>query len=86
MQYHPYQTQSSASKLAACFILVIGYKIVHFNPQLIKKTSNLFNLAPYLINFNPCIHTPFSIWSSILEFFNQVPNCSLNFNIYAIKP
>jgi hypothetical protein len=28
----------------------------------------------------------FSVWSLVLDFFNQVPNWSPNFNIYAIKP
>ena len=28
----------------------------------------------------------FSVWSLVLDFFNQVPNCLPNFNILTIKP
>jgi hypothetical protein len=49
-------------------------------------TFNFFNLTPDLINFSPYIQTLFSVWSLVLNFFNQVPNCPSNFNIYTIKP
>jgi hypothetical protein len=35
---------------------------------------------------NPSIHALFSVWFLVSDFFNQVPNWPLNFNIYAIKP
>ena len=37
MQFHLCQTQSSAPKLIVYFILVLGYEIVRFDPQLISK-------------------------------------------------
>ena len=51
-----------------------------------QQTSNFFNLAYNSVNFNPYIYTPFPVWFLILDFFNQVPNCPSNLNIYAIKP
>jgi hypothetical protein len=45
----------------------------------------LLNLAPDLINFNPYNHVFFLVRSLVLDFFNQVPNCPSDFNIYAIK-
>jgi hypothetical protein len=57
-----------------------------FWPSIEKQTSNFLNFPYNLINVNPCIHASFSVWSLVLDFFNQVPNCPSNFNIYVIKP
>jgi hypothetical protein len=67
--------------LIAIFILVIGSKFVHFDPQLINKLLIFFNLIPNLVNVSPYIHESFSIWSLVLDFFNKILNYPLNFNI-----
>jgi hypothetical protein len=56
-------------KLAVFFILVIGFEFMHFDPQLINKKFDFINLAPDSVNFSPCIHVPFTVWSLILDFF-----------------
>jgi hypothetical protein len=85
MQFHSYQTQLSAPKLIVIFILVLGSKFMHFYPQLTNKLLIFFNLTRDLVNSSLFIHTPFLVWCLVLDFFNQVFNCPLNFNIYAIK-
>ena len=37
MQFHHCQTQLPAPELTVYFILVIGYEIMYFDPQLIYK-------------------------------------------------
>jgi len=37
MQIDPFQTQLSALKLIAIFILFLGSEFVHFDPQLTNK-------------------------------------------------
>jgi hypothetical protein len=46
-----------------------------------------WKLAPKRVRFqiSPSF-LRFSVWSLVLDFFNQVSNWPSNFNIYAIKP
>jgi hypothetical protein len=59
---------------------------LHFDPQLINKLP-ISLIPPLLIWSIPTLAFTylFSVWSLVLDFFNEVPNCPSNFNIYAIK-
>jgi hypothetical protein len=81
MQFHHFQTQLSTPMLIAIFILIIDSKFVYFDPQLTNKLLIFFNLIPNLVNVSPYIHASFSVWSLVLDFFNKILNCPLNFNI-----
>jgi hypothetical protein len=59
--------------------------ICAFWPLIDQQIMNFFNLALVSVNSNPYIHAPFPVWSLLLNFFNQIPNYPLNFNIYATK-
>jgi hypothetical protein len=61
------------------------------------KRRRFYQNAPFHLNRNWHQNTSdsksvlqfacfFLFWSLVLDFFNQVPNWPLNFNIYAIKP
>jgi hypothetical protein len=75
-----------SSKVGRLFHFDSWFWICVFWPSFDQQTSKFFNLAPNLVNFSPYISLSFPIWSLVLDFFNQVPNCPSNFNIYAIKP
>jgi hypothetical protein len=49
------------------------------------KLLIFFDLASDLVNFSPYKHMPFLVWSLVFDFFNQVPDYPLNFNIFTIK-
>jgi len=81
MQFHHCLTQLVALKLIIILIIVFGSEFMHFRPSIDQQTFNFFNLVPDLVNFNPYIHAPFSVWFLVLDFFNQVLNWLSNFNI-----
>jgi len=86
MQFHPCQNSIAKPKVYNLFQLDPWFFIYENWPLINKQTFNLLNFTPGLINLDPYINVPSLVWPLALDLFNQVSNCSPNFNIYSIKP
>jgi hypothetical protein len=82
MQFHHCQIQLSAPKFSVFSNSVIRSWFIQIYPQLTIKHLFVFNLA---FDFSPWSLTSFTIWSLVLNFFNQVSTCLSNLNNYVIK-
>jgi len=69
----------STLKLVAFFTLVLGFELVHFDPQLINKIP-ISSISPLIKSIGSPSLAPLAKWSLTVNFFNLALNWSQNLN------